>query len=166
MAAFVSTGLALVGAASENKARCTSSVVALVARRTTKPPSQDSHSSMAPGPTPKVRRTSAGMEIWPCAVIREWSSFIHINYPGNACGTSKTACQHDRITSFQISDQITKNANQRFFCGRFQPSRVSCFARATVSLPAGTSLVTVDPAPTVAPSPIDIGATNTELEPV
>ena len=52
------------------------------------------------------------------------------------------------------------------FTGRRQVSIVSWRARATVSFPAGTECVTVEPAPMVAPAPTTMGATSTLLEPV
>ena len=56
----------------------------------------------------------------------------------------------------------SRAASLRYFCGFFgrcQPSTVTCRARATVSLPAGTLAVTVEPAATVAPAPTVMGAT-------
>src|ERR1700685_2162477 len=50
--------------------------------------------------------------------------------------------------------------------GRCQSSTVTWRARATVSLPAGTECVTVEPAAMVAPAPTVRGATRTLLEPV
>src|SRR6185369_10838066 len=46
------------------------------------------------------------------------------------------------------------------FCGRCQPARVSCLARDTVSASGGESLVSVVPAPSVAPRPTRTGATS------
>lgn len=53
-----------------------------------------------------------------------------------------------------------------FFCVRFHPSIVACRARATVSLPAGASRLTTEPAPIVAPSPTLTGATSAVFEPM
>ena len=53
-----------------------------------------------------------------------------------------------------------------FFCGRVQPSRVICRARARVSLPASQSCVMVLPAAVVAPLPMCTGATSELLEPM
>jgi hypothetical protein len=43
-----------------------------------------SHSRMDPGPTPSLRRTSAGTEIWPWEVSLEWASGMFTHYHGNA----------------------------------------------------------------------------------
>ena len=53
-----------------------------------------------------------------------------------------------------------------FLCGRCHPSSVLCRARATVSFPAGASLVITDPAAMVAPSPPVTGATSDAFEPM
>src|SRR5205807_371741 len=53
-----------------------------------------------------------------------------------------------------------------FLVGRRHFSRVTCRARATVSPPAGTARVTVEPAAMVAPAPTVMGATSTLFEPV
>src|SRR5579863_219475 len=45
-----------------------SSKVTVPARRTTMLPPSSSHSRIEPGPTPSLRRTFTGTEIWPCAV--------------------------------------------------------------------------------------------------
>src|SRR6185369_15862219 len=52
------------------------------------------------------------------------------------------------------------------FCGRCQPARVSCLARETVSASGGASLVSVVPAPSVAPRPTRTGATSWLSEPM
>jgi len=52
------------------------------------------------------------------------------------------------------------------FSGRFQPGIVTCFARLTVSLPAGASLVMVEPAPMFAFSPTETGAISCVSEPM
>jgi len=39
---------------------------------------------MAPGPTPRRRRTAAGTDTWPWAVSFEWAiGDIRVNYHGN-----------------------------------------------------------------------------------
>src|ERR1700712_3892476 len=48
---------------------------------------------------------------------------------------------------------------------RTQPFTARCRPRATARSPASTSLVTVEPAPTYAPSPILTGATRVEFVP-
>ena len=53
-----------------------------------------------------------------------------------------------------------------FFSGRFQFSIVSWRLRSTVSLPAGAGFVIVEPAPIVASSPTDTGATSIVPEPM
>ena len=50
--------------------------------------------------------------------------------------------------------------------GLFQPLTSICLPLATVSWFFATSLVIVEPAPTVAESPISIGATNIDPEPI
>src|SRR3546814_842219 len=55
---------------------------------------------------------------------------------------------------------------QAFLVGRFQDSRVFCVERDNVSLSAGASLVSVVPAPSVAPRPTRTGATNWLSEPI
>src|SRR4051794_373969 len=57
-------------------------------------------------------------------------------------------------------------AHLGFFSGRFQPSSVTCFARVSVSLPSGASLVIVLPAPVVASLPMRTGATSMLPEPM
>src|SRR6185369_13118269 len=52
------------------------------------------------------------------------------------------------------------------FCGRCQPASVSCLARDTVSASGGASLVSVVPAPSVAPRPTRTGATSWLSEPM
>ena len=59
------------GARRGKSARCTSSEEKRPARRTTMAPPRSPHSRIAPGPTPKRRRTSAGTDTWPCAVSFE-----------------------------------------------------------------------------------------------
>lgn len=52
------------------------------------------------------------------------------------------------------------------FSGLTQSSKVTCGTRDRVSLCAGASLVMVEPAPIVAPSPTETGATNCVHDPI
>src|SRR5258706_11934256 len=53
-----------------------------------------------------------------------------------------------------------------FLTGRCQPGMDTCLARDRVSSPAGASLVSVVPAPSVAPRPTRTGATSCVSEPM
>jgi len=81
---LMSSTLRAVGAFSGNNARCTSSDEYRPARRTTTLSPASSHSRTEPGPTPSIRRTSAGTEICPCAVTFECASAMALSYHGNA----------------------------------------------------------------------------------
>jgi hypothetical protein len=52
-----------------------------------------------------------------------------------------------------------------FFTGRFHPSILNCFARESVNISGGVSLVMVEPAPIVEPRATLTGAINWVSEP-
>ena len=122
----MSSTLRAVGAFSGNNARCTSSDEYRPARRTTTLSPASSHSRTEPGPTPSIRRTSAGTEICPCAVTFECASAMALSYHGNAhparfphisprvvsferrmaLPAGIPACGHSRLRAFPFSEGI------------------------------------------------------------
>src|SRR6185436_14911451 len=84
-----------------------------------------------------------------------------------AAGAAKMAADHGLKGSVGLEPDLQVDSQPYFFfSGRFQPSIVTCLARASVSLPSGASLVMVEPAPVLAPAPILTGATSIEPEPM
>src|SRR5262245_54883358 len=64
-----------------------------------------SHSMTDPGPTPSLRRTSAGTEICPCAVSFDCAMIMFINYLGNVCG-SRTLSELQRLGDVVFADRV------------------------------------------------------------
>lgn len=99
-----------------NKAAWISSEVCLPARRTTMWSPSSSHSSTEPGASPSFRRTSAGTEICPCAVIglpqpREGPLTSKRNALGSTSGPAPPA-----KFSAHLSD-VRQSIDRRPWCG-------------------------------------------------
>ena len=72
----------------------------------------------------------------------------------------------DVAVSDRGDDSTHDSTHFLILTGRFQPGMDSCLARETVSVSGGASLVSVVPAPSVAPRPTRTGATSCVSEPM
>jgi hypothetical protein len=98
MPSFNSSRVRGFGGPSGNSTRWISSKVNCPHRRTTILSPSSSHSRTEPGPTANFRRTSAGTEICPWAVILDRARAICLYYHGNAtCYDAYLAHSHGRV---------------------------------------------------------------------